>query len=64
MKLYSMKLNCLLLSYWKMMNSYRGKESVLNFSKPDKSCSIKITENWLATTYVEIRVGPVGEKKM
>ena len=49
---------------WKVVNSYRGKESVLNFSKPDKSCSIKITENWLGTTYVEVRVGPIGEKKM
>lgn len=49
---------------WKMVNSYRGKETVLNFSKPDKSCSIKITVNWLSTTYVEIRVGPIGEKKM
>jgi len=51
---------------WKMVNSYRGKESVLNFSKPDKTCSIKISENWVGTTYVEIRVGPlgIGEKKM
>jgi len=49
---------------WKMVNSFRGKESLLNFSKPDKTCSIKITEKWTGTTKVEIRVGPSGEKKM
>jgi hypothetical protein len=49
---------------WKLVNSFRGKESVLNFSKPDKTCTIKITENWLGKTEVEIRVGPLGEKKM
>jgi hypothetical protein len=49
---------------WKMMNSFRGKESILNFSKPDKTCTIKITERWYGNTEVEIRVGPLGEKKM
>ncbi|NWF93063.1 MAG: hypothetical protein HXY46_09100 [Syntrophaceae bacterium] len=49
---------------WKMVNSYRGKESVLNFSKPDRTCTIKISERWYGTTEVEIRVGPLGEKKM
>ena len=49
---------------WKMMNSFKGKESVLNFSKPDKTCTIKIIEKWYGTTVVEIRVGPLGEKKM
>ena len=49
---------------WKLVNSFKGKESVLNFSKPDKTCSIKITEKWYGTTEVEIRVGPLGEKKM
>ena len=49
---------------WKMVNSFRGKESFLNFSKPDKTCSIKIIEKWTGTTKVEIRVGPLGEKKM
>ena len=29
----------------KLVNSFKGKESILNFSKPDKTCAIKITEN-------------------
>ncbi len=49
---------------WKLVNSFRGKESVLNFSKPDKICTIKIYEKWYGTTEVEIRVGPLGEKRM
>jgi hypothetical protein len=49
---------------WKLVNSYRGKESILNFSKPDKTCAIKITESWYGSTHVEIRVGPLGEKPM
>ena len=49
---------------WKLVNSFKGKESVLNFSKPDKTCTIKITEKWQGTTEVQIRVGPLGEKKM
>jgi hypothetical protein len=49
---------------WKLVNSFEGKESFLNFSKPDKICTIKITENWLGKTKVEIRVGEIGEKKM
>jgi hypothetical protein len=49
---------------WKMVNSFRGKESFLNFSKPDKTCTIRISEKWTGTTTVEIRVGPLGEKKM
>jgi hypothetical protein len=49
---------------WKLVNSFTGKESVLNFSKPDKTCTIRITESWLGKTEVEIRVGPLGEKKM
>ncbi len=49
---------------WKLVNSFKGKESILNFSKPDKTCTIKITEKWQGTTEVEIRVGPLGEKKM
>ena len=49
---------------WKLVNSFKGKESLLNFSKPDKTCTMKITENWLGKTEVEIRVGPLGEKKM
>ncbi len=49
---------------WKLVNSFKGKESILNFSKPDKTCAIKIIEKWHGTTEVEIRVGPLGEKKM
>ena len=49
---------------WKLVNSFRGKESFLNFSKPDKTCTVRITEKWTGTTTVEIRVGPLGEKKM
>jgi len=49
---------------WKAVNSFKGKESILNFSKPDKTCTIKVFEKWYGTTVVEIRVGPLGEKKM
>jgi len=49
---------------WKLVNSFKGKESILNFSKPDKTCTIKITGKWYGTTEVEIRVGPLGEKRM
>ena len=49
---------------WKLVNSFSGKESFLNFSKPDKTCTIRIIEKWTGTTTVEIRVGPLGEKKM
>jgi hypothetical protein len=49
---------------WKLMNSFRGAESILNFSKADKACIIKIFEKWYGTTVVEIRVGPLGMKKM
>ena len=49
---------------WKLMNSFRGKESTLNFLKADRGCAIKIFEKWYGTTVVEIRVGPVGMKKM
>jgi hypothetical protein len=49
---------------WKMVTSYRGKESHLTFYKPEKGCTIRITESWLGKTSVEIRVGPAGVKKM
>ncbi len=49
---------------WKLVNSFKGKESILNFSKPDKTCTVRITEKWYGTTEVEIRVGPLGDKKM
>jgi hypothetical protein len=47
---------------WKLVNSFKAKESFLNFSKPDKTCLVKIHDNWIGTTTVEIRVGPLGEK--
>jgi hypothetical protein len=49
---------------WKLVNIFKGKESFLNFSKPDKTCTIRIKEKWTGTTVVEIQVGPLGEKKM
>ena len=49
---------------WKLVNIFKGKESFLNFSKPDKTCSVRIKEKWTGTTIVEIQVGPLGEKKM
>jgi len=49
---------------WKLVNSFRGKESFLNLTKPDKTCTVKIVEKWYGTVVVEIRVGPLGEKKM
>ncbi len=49
---------------WKMVNSYRGKESFLSFSKPDKTCTIRIMEKWTGSVHVDVRVGPVGVKKM
>jgi hypothetical protein len=49
---------------WKLVNSFTGKESFLNFSKPDKTCTIRMTESWYGKTEVEVRVGRLGEKKM
>ena len=49
---------------WKIVNSFQGKETVLNFSKPDKTCSFRIWEKWYGTTVVEVQVGPLGIKKM
>ncbi len=49
---------------WKMVNSFQGKEALLNFSKPDKTCTIRIWEKWYGTTVVEVQVGPLGMKKM
>lgn len=49
---------------WKLVNSFRGKDSFLNFTKPDKTCTVKMFDKWCGTTVVEIRVGPLGEKKM
>jgi len=49
---------------WKLINSFKGKESLLHFSKPDKTCTVRIKEKWTGMTVVEIQVGPLGEKKM
>jgi hypothetical protein len=49
---------------WKIVNSFRGRDSILNFSKPDRTATIKILEKWYGTTEVQIQVGPLGEKKM
>ena len=48
---------------WTFVNSFKGKEAYLSFSKPEKTCIIRITETWTGTTKVEIAVGPLGEKK-
>jgi len=50
--------------HWKLVNSFKGKETLLNFSKPDKTCTIKIFEKWNGLVEIEIRVGPLGEKTM
>jgi hypothetical protein len=47
---------------WKLVNSFRGKESIFNFSKPEKNCTIKISETWYGITEVEVRVGPLEEE--
>jgi len=49
---------------WTFVNTFRGKETQLSFSKPDKTCTIRITETWTGMTEVLIAVGPLGEKKM
>jgi len=49
---------------WTFVNTFKGKETQLSFSKPDKTCTIRITETWIGTTKVLIAVGPLGEKKM
>ena len=44
---------------WKLVNTFKGKESILNFSKPDNTCTIKIVDKWYGTTVVEVRIGTV-----
>ena len=48
---------------WKMVTSYRGKESNITFYKPDRGCTVRITESWLGEVYVEIRVGPADVRR-
>ncbi len=46
---------------WKLVNSFREKdESILNFSKPEKTCTIKIAKNWYGSLEVVVRVGPLA----
>ena len=49
---------------WTSVNSFQGKEIILNFTKPDKTCTIKIVDKWYGTTVVEVRVGPIGMKRL
>jgi hypothetical protein len=49
---------------WTFVNAFKGKEAYLSFSKPDKTCLIRITETWTGMVKVEIAVGPLGEKKL
>jgi hypothetical protein len=49
---------------WTFVNTFKGKETQISFSKPDKTCIIRITETWTGMTRVTIAVGPLGEKKM
>lgn len=48
---------------WTFVNAFKGKETLLSFAKPEKTCLISITETWAGTVKVAIAVGPVGEKK-
>jgi len=48
---------------WTFVNAFKGKETLLSFSKPEKTCLIRITETWTGMTEVEIAVGPLGGKK-
>jgi len=45
---------------WKLVNIFRGREFILNFSKPEKTCTIKIVDTWYGTVEVEVRVGPLA----
>jgi len=47
---------------WTFVNSFKGKEAYLSFSKPEKTCLIRITEDWKGVVKVSIAVGPLGEK--
>ncbi len=48
---------------WTFVNAFKGKEAYLSFSKPDKTCLVRITESWTGMVKVTIAVGPLGEKK-
>jgi hypothetical protein len=44
---------------WTLVNSFQGKESILNFSKPEKTCAIRILNEWYGTVEVQVRIGPL-----
>jgi hypothetical protein len=44
---------------WKLVNKFGFKDVVLNFSKPDKNCTINIYDKPIKTI-VEVWMGPVG----
>ena len=44
---------------WKLVNSFRAKESYLNFSKPEKNCTIKIVDKWTGFVEVQVQVMPL-----
>jgi hypothetical protein len=48
---------------WTFVNAFKGKEAFLSFSKPDKTCTVRITETWTGMVKVAIAVGPLGETK-
>jgi len=45
---------------WKLVNIFRGREFILNFSKPEKTCTIKIVKTWTGHVELEVRVGPLA----
>ncbi len=46
---------------WNLVNKFGVKDVVLNFSKPNMSCTINIYDRPI-NTIVEVWVGPVGEE--
>lgn len=48
---------------WRFVNSYRYKDVILNFTKDDKTCNIKMTRATF-NTEVEIWVGPADRPGM
>lgn len=45
---------------WKLVNKFGFKDVVLNFSKPDKTCTINVYDRPVKTI-VEVWMGPLGE---
>jgi len=45
---------------WKLVNKFGFKDMVLNFSKPNKNCMVKIYDRPI-NTIVEVWMGPIGE---